>query len=375
MPPRRKIRLRRIVSGMVILAWAGIFYLQFERSFIGALAQNLSPSFLFSFLRHQLFWMAWLTFPLLVLAWKHGRYFCWKLCPVGLVQDFLPAAGRSKLTSFNRALLIFLAGFSLFSLNLAAFLDPLVSFNRAVAATALRAGFAVTFLLPLALIFAASLWRRRWWCFKLCPLGAIVDWTYQRRRQRNDEPDIGRRRMLLLLGGGMAAGVARKALFPLLPPPAPRLIRPPGARPESGFLDRCIRCGSCLAICPTGGLQPSLAESGWSGIFTPRLVPRIGECAADCNRCGQSCPTQAIRYLPMAKKWNFKMGSARIDQETCIRCMLCVRSCPYDAIEARGGAARMIDEFCRGCGLCEKVCPVGPVAAIRVFNDGAGKFI
>ena len=56
----------------------------------------------------------------------------------------------------------------------------------------------------------------------------------------------------------------------------PDLVRPPGARSEKEFLARCTACGLCMKVCPTGGLQPALAEAGLEGIWTPRLVPRIG---------------------------------------------------------------------------------------------------
>ena len=381
--PESKLRL---LAALVILAWMFLFYLQFERPYIIALSQNLSPLFLFSFLLHQFFWLSWLTLPLLVLAWKRGRYFCWRLCPIGLLQDLLPSAGQARLTSFNRAVFLFLAGFSLFSLNLAAFFDPLVTFNRAVVAFSLRLSLIAVFLLPLGLICASSLWKRRWWCYQLCPLGALIDWI-DRRKKGPRTLDLGRRRTLLLLGGGILAGATRRAIFSsFIASSSSRLIRPPGARPESDFRDLCLRCGSCLAVCPTGGLQPDLSESGLSGLFTPRLIPRLGECLEDCNRCGQSCPSQAIGYLPLDRKRNFKMGMAKVFPGRClswaldIECLDCQRACPYGAIEARpnrsGTPSPVVSSrICRGCGRCEKYCPVKPTAAIVVFNLGAGETI
>jgi len=370
------------LTGLVILAWVLVFYLQFERPYLSALSQNLSPAFLFSFLRHQFFWLAWLTLPMIALAWKRRRYFCWRLCPVGLIQDLLPSAGKAGLTSFNRAAFLFLAGFSLFGLNLAALFDPLVSFNRAALALSLRLSLAAVFLLPLGLICAFSLWRQRWWCLKLCPLGAIFDWI-DRRKNGSRFLDLGRRRALILLGGGILAGAARRTILPFFASAAPRLIRPPGAKPENEFRDLCLRCGSCVAICPTGGLQPDLSESGLSGLFTPRLVPRLGECLKDCNRCGQSCPSQAIGYLSMDQKKDFKMGLAKVFYGRClswaldIECRVCERACPYGTIKARpnrnGTPSPVVSSrICRGCGRCEKYCPVKPTAAIVVFNLGAG---
>ena len=71
----------------------------------------------------------------------------------------------------------------------------------------------------------------------------------------------------------------------------PVLIRPPGAGPEAHFLQHCTGCGLCLEAVPRG-LQPAFLEAGLEGLWTPRLVLRIGPCEYECNRCTQVCPTQ-----------------------------------------------------------------------------------
>jgi len=44
----------------------------------------------------------------------------------------------------------------------------------------------------------------------------------------------------------------------------------------------CIRCGACVHVCPTQGLQPSLFEGGVQDFSTPRLVPRLGNALSTC---------------------------------------------------------------------------------------------
>ncbi|MDD5218869.1 MAG: 4Fe-4S binding protein, partial [Candidatus Omnitrophica bacterium] len=46
------------------------------------------------------------------------------------------------------------------------------------------------------------------------------------------------------------------------------VIRPPGALKENNFLERCIRCGNCMKVCITNGLQPVTLESGMEGVWT-----------------------------------------------------------------------------------------------------------
>ncbi|MEN6409416.1 MAG: 4Fe-4S binding protein, partial [Anaerolineaceae bacterium] len=111
------------------------------------------------------------------------------------------------------------------------------------------------------------------------------------------------------------------------------LIRPPGAL-DADLLQKCLRCGLCLRACPTGALQPSLTESGWTGLFTPVVVPRLGYCLYSCSQCGTVCPVEAIPPLPLPEKQKWVMGHAFIDQNRCIpwadgvNCIICEEMCP-----------------------------------------------
>ena len=94
----------------------------------------------------------------------------------------------------------------------------------------------------------------------------------------------------------------------------PLLIRPPGALAEPEFLNRCVRCGQCMQVCITNGLQPVMLRAGIEGMFTPYLVARTGYCEFNCTLCGQVCPTGALQVLGMAEKHHFKIGHAWFDK-------------------------------------------------------------
>ncbi len=160
-----------------------------------------------------------------------------------------------------------------------------------------------------------------------------------------------------------------------------RLIRPPGSVGEDEFTELCVRCGECMKVCPTNGLQPALAEAGLAGIWTPVLAPRAGECTQKCTLCGDVCPTHAIQPFTVAEKDYLYIGRAAIDRSTCVvwesgkQCLVCDEVCSYDAIYWRKeGGTKMphVDPArCVGCGICENNCPVGgPNAAIRVTCEG-----
>jgi len=161
-----------------------------------------------------------------------------------------------------------------------------------------------------------------------------------------------------------------------------KLIRPPGVDNESGFLNKCIRCGNCMRVCPTNGLQPVIFESGLAGIWTPHLVPEIGYCEYNCNLCGNVCPTGAIPKLSLPEKKQEKLGAAIIDRNICIpwannkQCIVCEEHCPVpekaikayvETFDGKKILKPWVDvSLCIGCGICQNKCPVRPLRAIKV---------
>jgi MauM/NapG family ferredoxin protein len=193
--------------------------------------------------------------------------------------------------------------------------------------------------------------------------------------------DPSRRQALASIGAAIG-GVALLRTDQYFRRDLPHLIRPPGAR-ENDLLSKCIRCGECVRICPTGALHPSVAEAGVEGFWTPVLIPRAGFCQYTCNLCGQVCPVEAIPSLPLDVKQAQGMGSAYVDKNRCIAwsdhqtCLVCEEMCPLpqkaitvDRSEFSGGAPVVDRARCIGCGTCEFKCPVNGEAAIRVFAPG-----
>ncbi len=218
-------------------------------------------------------------------------------------------------------------------------------------------------------------------CATVCPVDAI---SFQGpwRLEESWPYDPTRRQIL----GTLAAGTGLVGLLKIAPGtlrPDPHLLRPPGAREEE-MLSSCIRCGQCLRVCPTHGLQPSLYEAGLEGLWTPVLVPRLGECEYACTACGDTCPTAAIPRLDLPLKQITVIGKAYVDPALCIpwsgrgQCGVCEEMCPLPekAIQlvpqtSAALLAPVVDHtLCIGCGLCESKCPVnGREAAIRVRRD------
>ncbi len=170
------------------------------------------------------------------------------------------------------------------------------------------------------------------------------------------------------------------------------LIRPPGALSEIDFLASCVRCGECMKVCINTALQPLFFEKGLEGMFTPKLVPRLGYCEFNCTLCSQVCPTGALEKLNRKQKHDFIMGKAYFDTNKCLvyaqkkSCMVCEEHCPthdkaikFNEIKTMDFQGRLIilkqpyvkEELCIGCGICEHICPVPGSSAIRVVGKAS----
>jgi len=232
-----------------------------------------------------------------------------------------------------------------------------------------------------------------WNCDDICPSNAVRFGF--KGKHASPAMDLGRRRVIVSALSGIAL-VPLVRITPLGTDNAknPILLRPPGALEEKEFLARCVKCGECMKVCITNGLQPTFLEAGLEGIWSPLLVPRIGYCEYRCTLCGQVCPTGAIKRLPLAEKTKVKIGLAMIDKGRCLPwaharpCIVCEEMCPtprkaiwFEEARVRDRQGKIVIvkqprvdlELCIGCGICETKCPVLGRPAIYVMNVGESR--
>jgi len=230
-------------------------------------------------------------------------------------------------------------------------------------------------------------------CQSGCPAGAIrIEWG---RAPKAPRLDLGRRR-LLACGLTGAAGALLLETHPVGGGRAfnPELVRPPGALGERNFLARCIRCGECMKVCPTGAIHPAALEAGLEGLWTPVLRMTVGYCEYECTLCSQVCPTGAIRPLGLAAKQAVRIGLAYIDRNRCLPyacarpCVVCQEHCPTPQkaiwlseveVEAPGGSRVTVQqphvdpELCIGCGICTNKCAIQGPPAVLVASAGESR--
>ncbi len=170
------------------------------------------------------------------------------------------------------------------------------------------------------------------------------------------------------------------------------VIRPPGAGKD--FLSRCIRCGQCIEACPYDSIM-ALDITAGALAHTPYINPLKTPCylcqqrgpdgkdrpISKYLRCGEACPTGAIRKILNNKEVlakvpeEMKMGVSVLNRDICLAwkydsCGECYYNCPLkdkalrdrppgELLEDITGIRPYVDQrYCIGCGMCNYVCPV-----------------
>ena len=230
------------------------------------------------------------------------------------------------------------------------------------------------------------------WCMACavdCPLDAVAP-AFVLGPGRAGPPFVVGRRELF---GSLATGAFLAALPGMAPAAHARshgFLRPPGARAEGDFLERCVRCGACMQACPTSFVQAAGLETGIDGLWTPVGDARAGYCDYGCTRCTTACPTGALEPMSLVDKQLFKIGTAVVDRSRCFthadgfNCTVCADACPIPAralrfreVEVHDFEGRLtrvnqvyvVPDLCTGCGICEYRCPRSDGAAILVTSE------
>jgi len=127
---------------------------------------------------------------------------------------------------------------------------------------------------------------------------------------------------------------------------------------DKSCLYGCLGYGSCFKACPFGAIRMSEEN-------LPVIDPV--KCTA-CGVCAQTCPTNVIEILPLAKEVLVKCHSKDKGPVTkkncqlgCISCGLCVKVCPYNAAKVENFLSRIDLDKCKVCGLCVTKCPTNAI--------------
>jgi MauM/NapG family ferredoxin protein len=336
-----------------------------------------------------------LIFSIIALARK--RWFCRYICPVGLLMDGAAGIGLRKRSwwarcpSIGQYIALLTAAGAVAGYPLFLWMDPLAFFNSAFSvytATDILSG--VFSLTGLTILLLLALTSGDLWCARICPLGGTQELlagiksilgssSKQKILQTQETLKVGSafsRRAFLAIASGAGLGLLAEAIGRARAENAP--LRPPGAIEEDKFTGQCVRCGNCIRACPSKVIHKDFGQAGFTGLLAP--VVRYGKeyCLEECNACTKACPSGALKNLTLKQKHGYVIGEALLDASLCLLvrgvndCDICVRSCPFDAVqiywdEGLYVAYPVVDPLkCNGCGACEVYCPTGDVKAIRV---------
>ena len=151
--------------------------------------------------------------------------------------------------------------------------------------------------------------------------------------------------------------------------PPPKWLRPPGALPESAFLETCSRCAACVRVCPVQCIKiDSTAARGGGAPFIDADITACLVC--DGLYCMHACPTNALQITPLAR---IDMVTAVWHPQSCVRgqgedCTICIDHCPIGthAIELKGTDVHVHPTGCIGCGVCQHDCPTHPKSIVVI---------
>lgn len=118
----------------------------------------------------------------------------------------------------------------------------------------------------------------------------------------------------------------------------------------------CIGLGDCTKVCPFDALH-----------LEPDGLPHVdGSKCTGCGKCIDVCPQSVLIRIPRSRKGAIPLCSNRNPVKTsvmatcktgCIKCEICVKSCPVGAIRMEHGLPVVDEKLCTSCGTCVAKCP------------------
>lgn len=384
---------------------------------------------------------------IIIVSALFGRVYCSTLCPLGTLQDFAGALGASfkkRKYSFHRQfkllrylILIFVVAlfvlgvpsiigildpYSIYVRGASRLLDRAIGFIMQVIDPLLRnwgvyspysqGGFHFIPVAILSAVFSLSLFRGRFFCNTLCPVGLILGCASQApifRPAFNDN----------CISCGKCEASCKSECINV----------------AEKFIDstRCVMCGNCSAVCPVEAMSYSGIEHKFDhekrnsmksiasiaffsaltfikeifhetipalSALTKRIkesdlhpqIPagamswaRLRDKCISCHACIKRCPSKVLE--PATAKFglngtlkpvlNFNKGFCQYD------CVECGQTCPFGAImpidvnekhKIQTGVAYYNGEICvistihEHCGACAEHCPTGALEMIS--KDG-----
>jgi heterodisulfide reductase subunit A len=60
---------------------------------------------------------------------------------------------------------------------------------------------------------------------------------------------------------------------------------------------------------------------------------------------------------------------AEVDENLCSQCLICLATCPFNALVVKEKAVEVLESSCKGCGSCSAACPSGAIRMRQFSNE------
>lgn len=276
-------------------------------------------------------------------------------------------------------------------------LSPFLGLTSALAAR--TAGIALLCALPMT---ALILWKRRFFCRNLCPVGWISEVcgkiSPQPWRGYMRLPRVGQWAVLFTLGGAVAACPLLLFLDPIA-----QFTGVTGATAYWAYgvcfmgviaISVLLPGLWCVRLCPLGACQDLAADLKCQGRSKNTVPPGQTEPAGRLPRrlflglCGGAATATLVNRLPVAEATLPLRPPGAVDEITmralCVRCGSCARACPETLLHPDltppdlTGLLLPVVRFKTGhclddCARCGEACPSGAIACLPVAEKNERK--
>ncbi|MBO7612123.1 MAG: 4Fe-4S binding protein [Elusimicrobia bacterium] len=442
--------LRLILSAIVLI----ISFLAFTTTFsfftkfftlqlgpgIASLASSFSITVLISIL------------AIIIFTFLFGRFYCSLICPLGILQNFIGFFSLKKSNNYKNmaktrytiAALVFGSLFSGWAIGLklldhytnfgliaSSLYTPIHNFITNLPHYEFTTLTLIISLIPFIILIFLVLFKRRFFCTAICPVGTILGLSAKYgvfrlkisdkcvtcgscfkncpsgsinlkdkiidnelcirclkcisvcpkqaisfgTENKKQASTFNRSRRNFVLGsvlvlGAVATGVGSAIIRGKnFLKDKIRAILPPGADDYSRFSSKCTSCRLCVAVCPNKVIHPR--DFNHSVIY---MDYSKNYCKYDCNACSSACPTGAIKKITLEQKQHTRIGLAKINRDLCINCGICAFKCPVKALsieeDSNGDRALKYNAaVCIGCGACQVSCPHKAIEIVGIVEQ------
>lgn len=113
--------------------------------------------------------------------------------------------------------------------------------------------------------------------------------------------------------------------------------------------DKCTGCSLCGLACSQEQIGAYASRGGFIHVSgkPEQLAYKLDACfLCEERTCVEVCPVDALTV---------EGSRVALNQDLCVKCMLCVKKCARGMAIIKDGMPKMCDT----CGACIKVCPAG----------------